>query len=218
MTLTPAQIRSHVRALHRSSKALDDRELDALLGIRERESRLDGVELVLEHGNECIDEYDGTPYEVVREAIRRLAPKRGHVFYDLGCGYGRVVLWGALVCDAEMRGIDLVPQRLAPAQRAVRRLGLRNARLIQGNVLSTRFDDGNLFFLFDPFFRETFRRVSRRLARIAHHHPIRIASHWQSNMLLASRRWLREIDDGGTDDDPYRLRVFASRGATGSTH
>lgn len=207
---TPAQIRSHVRALHRSSKPIDDRELDALLGIRERESRLDGVELVLELGNELIDAYDGTPYDVVREAIRGLAPKRGDVFYDLGCGYGRVVLWGALVSDAVVRGIELVPQRLAPARRAVERLALRNAALIQGNVLSTPFDDGNLFFLFDPFFRDTFRRVSRHLARIARDHPIRIASHWESNMLLESRRWLREIAVRESDGDPYRLRFFTS--------
>lgn len=208
MPVTPETIRAHVRALHRSSRPLDDRELDALLGIREREDRLDGIELILEHGNELIDAYDGSPYETVREAIRRLAPRRGDVFYDLGCGYGRVVLWGALVSAATFRGIDLVHQRLAPAMRAQRRLGLANAGFVQGNVLSARFDDGNLFFLFDPFFDDTLRRVALRLARIARRRPIRIASHWQSNLYFARRPWLREIGPEG--DDPYRLRLFAS--------
>lgn len=204
-------IRNHVRSLHRSSRPIDDRELDALLGIVEKEDRLDPIALVLEHGNESIDAYDGSPYEVAREAVRRLAPKRGDVLYDLGCGYGRVVLWAALVSEAEIRGIDLVAQRLAPAQRAIRRLGLQNARVVQGNVLSTRFDDGNLFFLFDPFFRPTMERVSLRLARIARAHPIRIASHWMSNDFLSRRRWLREIaDPAGASDDPYRLRMFTS--------
>lgn len=185
--------------------------MDALLGIREREERLDGVELILEHGNELIDAYDGTPYAVVRELFARLRPRRGDVFYDLGCGYGRVVLWGALLSDAQFRGIDLVPQRLAPARRAARRLALANVQLLQGNVLSTRFDDGNLFFLFDPFFRETLRRVGLRLARIARNRPIRIASHWQSNHFFARRQWLREIEGvRAADDDPYRLRLFCS--------
>ncbi len=204
-------IRDHVRSLHRSSRPIDDRELDALLGIVEKEDQLDPIELVLEHGTESVDAYDGSPYEVAREAVHRLGPKRGDVLYDLGCGYGRVVLWAALVSDAEIRGIDLVAQRLAPAQRAIRRLGLKNARVVQGNVLSTRFDDGTLFFLFDPFFRPTMQRVSLRLARIARAHPIRIASHWMSNDFLSRRRWLREVaDPRDASDDPYRLRMFAS--------
>jgi len=211
MPLTPGKLRAHVRALQRSSRSLDDRELDALLGIAEREETIDGVELILEHGNEMIDVYDGTPYEVVRELFGRLATRRGDVFYDLGCGYGRAVLWGALVSGAQFRGIDLVAQRLAPAQRAARRLGLKNVRFTQGNVLSTRFDDGNLFFLFDPFFPNTLRRVGSTLARIARTRPIRIASHSQTNDYFAGRRWLREINDREpASDDPYRLRLFGS--------
>src|SRR5437764_8331803 len=83
MAVTPVKVRAHVRALQSSSRSLDDRELDALLGIAEREERLDPVELILEHGNELIDVYDGTPYEVVRELFRRLHPRRGDIFYDL---------------------------------------------------------------------------------------------------------------------------------------
>jgi len=204
-------IRAHVRALQRTSRVIDDREMDALLGIAEREERLDGVELVLEHGNELIDLYSGTPYETVRELFRRLKPRRGDVFYDLGCGYGRVLLWGALVSDAEFRGIDLVEQRLAPARRCARRLALDNVRFLQGHVLSTPFDDGNLFFLFDPFFRKTMRRVGLKLARIARRRPIRIASHWQSNDYFAACPWLHEIDTvRAANDDPYRLRIFRS--------
>lgn len=211
MGLDSDRVRAYVRALQRSSRAIDDGEMDALLGIREREERLDGMELVLEHGNELVDAYGGTPYDVVRELFARLKPRRGDVFYDLGCGYGRVVLWGALVSGAEFRGIDLVRQRLAPAQRAARRLGLENVRFTQGHVLSTRFDDGNLFFLFDPFFRTTLRRVGLRLAHIARTRRIVIASYWQSNEFFARRPWLREIDDGrAASDDPNRLRIFGS--------
>ena len=206
-TASPETIRARVRALHRSPRPLDNRELDALLGIRERESQIDGIALILEHGPGMIDGYDGTPYDVVRDVIRRLAPRRGDVFYDLGCGYGRVVLWGALVSRARFVGIELVPQRLRPALRAKERLGLDNLELLQTNVLSSRFDDGNLFFLFDPFFTRDLERVGRALARIARHHPIRIASMWQSNHYFARRRWLREI---GANEDPFGLRVFSS--------
>jgi len=206
-TTSPEKVRAHIRALQRSARPIDDREIDALLGIPEREDRLDGVALILEHGPGAIDGYDGTPYEVVRDVIRRLAPKRNDVFYDLGCGYGRVVLWGALVSGARFNGIELVRQRLAPAMRAKKRLALDNLELHQANVLSSRFDDGNLFFLFDPFFTRDLRRVGSALARIARRHPIRIASMWQSNHYFARRRWLREL---GANDDAFGLRVFTS--------
>ncbi|HVR37970.1 MAG TPA: hypothetical protein VMU84_02675 [Thermoanaerobaculia bacterium] len=210
MRTTPEKVRAHVRALHRSSRPIDDEEIDALLGIRSRESKIDPIELIVEHGPGLIDRYDGTPYETVREALHRLAPRRGDVLYDLGCGYGRVVLWGALVSGARFRGIELVPQRLRPAMRAKARLGLDNLELHQGNVLSSRFDDGNLFFLFDPFFDDVLRRVGRSLARIARDHPIRIASLWIHDY-FRRRRWLREIRDAHSNGDPYALRLFASQ-------
>jgi SAM-dependent methyltransferase len=210
MLTAPERIRAHIRALHRSSRPIDDAEIDALLGIRPRESRLDPIELIFEHGPGLIDGYGATPYETVREVIQRLSPRRGDVFYDLGCGYGRVVMWGALVSGARFRGIEVVPQRLRPAQRAKERLGLANLELRQANVLSSRFDDGNLFFLFDPFFTDHLRRVGHALARIARHHPIRIASLWQSNDYFRRRRWLHEVRDEAPTDDPYGLRFFAS--------
>jgi hypothetical protein len=121
------------------------------------------------------------------------------------------VLWGAIVSDAIYRGIELVPQRLDVAERARRRLGLDNLELRQGNVRSRSFEDGTLFFLFDPFFTDTMRRVAARLARIAKCHQIRIGSTWGSNLFFARQPWLREIlTEPVTNDDPYRLRIFAS--------
>jgi len=187
---SPDRVLAHIRALHRSSRTINDHEIDTLLDIRPRESRLDPVALVLEHGNEQIDWYGGAPYETIREAIRRLAPVRGDVFYDLGSGYGRVVLWGAIVSDGLFRGIELVPERVAVAERVRRKLALRNLELRQGNVRSAALDDGNLFFLFDPFFADTLRLVGRRLADVAHRHPIRIASLWGTGRFFVRRRWL----------------------------
>lgn len=197
----------HIRALHRSSRPIDDAEVDALLGIRRQERRLDPVQLADDLGVEQFS-YDDTPYDVVREALHRLAPRRGDVFYDLGCGYGRVVLWGSIVSAARFHGVELVPQRIAVADRVRRRLALRNLVLHQANVRSVAFDDGTLFFLFDPFFNATLDHVSRRLARIAGKHSIRIASYWGTGRFFARRRWLREEGPG---DDPNGLRVFASR-------
>jgi predicted RNA methylase len=197
----------YIRALHRSSRPIDDAEVDALLGIRRREGRLDHVRLAEDLGVEQFS-YDDTPYEVVREALHRLAPRRGDVFYDLGCGYGRVVLWGSIVSAARFHGVELVPQRIAVADRARRRLALRNLVLHQANVRSVGFDDGTLFFLFDPFFNATLEHVTRRLRRIAHEHPIRIASYWGTGRFFARRRWLRELECG---EDPNGLRIFDSK-------
>jgi SAM-dependent methyltransferase len=200
-------VRHHIRALHRSSRQIDDAEIDALLGIRRQERRLDYGQLVVDLGVEQFS-YGDTPYEVVREAMHRLSPRRGDVFYDLGCGYGRVVLWGSIVSPARFHGVELVPQRIAVAEGARRRLALRNLVLHQANVRSVDFDDGTLFFLFDPFFNATLAHVTRRLSFAARRHPIRIASYWGTGRFLARRRWLREEEAG---DDPNGLRVFHSK-------
>jgi len=200
-------VRGHIRALHRSSRRIDNAEIDALLGIRRQERRLDYGQLAVDLGVEQFS-YGDTPYEVVREMIHRLSPRRGDVFYDLGCGYGRVVLWGSIVSPARFHGVELVPPRIAVAERARRRLALRNLVLHQANVRSIDFDDGTLFFLCDPFFNATLSHVTRRLSSAARQHRIRIASYWSTGHFFERRRWLRE-EEGG--DDPNGLRVFASK-------
>jgi cyclopropane fatty-acyl-phospholipid synthase-like methyltransferase len=77
------------------------------------------------------------------DEVGQYLPDRGRVL-DLGCGFGLFSLYYASVRPAiEIEGIDLSPRRIAMAQKAALRLGLRNARYEVGNA--TDFRGGRVF-------------------------------------------------------------------------
>jgi len=209
------RLRSQFLSWHESHRSLSDTCIDRALGIRhiEIERELDLVKLILEFQTERLI-YSATPYNVIRDAMRGLNPGRGDVFYDLGAGYGRVLLYGALTHGATFRGIEIVPSRVEEANRIRSHLALEQLDFRQGNAQSDDFSDGNLFFLFNPFFSEVLQVVGLRLRRIAQTRQIRIASVANSNAYFARQRWLGEIDlpmRSSQPWSPYELRLFVSR-------
>jgi hypothetical protein len=188
------KLRKKFKIWQQTHAALDDRMVDRMLGLRETatEHRIDEVKLMLRFGNERFT-YGGTSYTMARQLIRTLSPRNYDVFYDLGAGYGRILLYGALTSSAMFRGIEIVPQRVNEVTRAQKRLQLPNIEIRQGNVEEIDFSDGTIFFLYDPFFRDVLRGVGARLREIARRRMIRIASLAGSNDYFLAQTWLREV-------------------------
>ncbi|NJL73322.1 MAG: hypothetical protein HC888_18195 [Candidatus Competibacteraceae bacterium] len=190
--------------------------VDLVLGIDERavEGALDLAPVRDRHGYEQYG-YDGVGYHKVGWAYHHLRPTPADVVYDLGCGYGRVLFYGALATEAGFfRGIELVEARWRAGCAVRERLGLVNVELVLGNVLDQDLSDGTIFFLLNAFSNATLERVAVQLERVAQRKPIRIVSVNWSNLYLAERAWLREIDLGERWADlrgSYGLRLFASR-------
>jgi hypothetical protein len=67
-----------------------------------------------------------------------------------------------------------------------------------------------MFFLFNPFFRDTLRIAGERLREIAQRRPICVASVAQSNDYFATRSWLRERQGDRLESRRYGLRIFDS--------
>src|ERR1700693_5530178 len=190
-----SRLRSQFRSWHASACSLDDKRLDRVLGIREIkiERALDASKLIREFENERLM-YSPTPYDVIRKAMKALNPGSRDTFYDLGAGYGRVLFYGALTHSATFRGIELVQDRVQEANRVKRALALSALDFRQGNAQSADFSDGNIFFLFNPFFLEVLSVVGLRLRRIATHRQIQIASVANSNLYFAGQSWLGEVN------------------------
>lgn len=135
-----------------------------------------------------------TPYPKIRAAIRNLDITTHDVLYDLGAGYGRVPLYGALATQAMCKGIELVPARAAVATAAIERLNLDNAAMLVGNVLDQDFTDGTVFYMYAPFSEYTNEEVMKRLRGIAKEHPIRLLYRgFDTQYVGASEPWLREV-------------------------
>lgn len=194
----------------------DDRAIDLVLGIDERavERQVDLRGVQDRYGYEQYG-YDGVGYHKVGWAYHHLRPTPEDVVYDLGCGYGRVLFYGALTTEARrFRGIELVAARWRIGCVIRERLGLERVELVLDNVLDCDLSDGSIFFLLNSFSNATLEKVVAKLERIAQKKPIKIASVNWSNLYLAERGWLHEIDLGELWADlrgSLGLRLFASR-------
>lgn len=153
--------------------------------------------------------YENTPYNIIKRFLKLVQPREGDVVYDLGCGFGDVVIMGALTHPtATFKGIEFVSGRVQDANEVRERLGLENAQIIHGNVRDVDFSDGNIFYMFNPFTHETLSVVIGKLEARARKGRILIGSFSASNNILEIQPWLRDtipVEPGSQD-----LRVFES--------
>lgn len=168
---------------------------DWILDIKENqlESKLDFTTIEQQFGDEQYT-YQGTPYNYIRYFLNFINPGEEEVIYDFGCGYGRIVLYGAITRKSRFRGIEIVPERAKKAEIIKNFLKLENAMIIPGNILDQDFSDGNIFFLFNPFSYRTLEAVGEHLKKIAQQKNIRIVT-WggTSNEYFGHANWLTEI-------------------------
>lgn len=156
--------------------------------------------------------YEATPYEYIRSFLNFLQPQKDDIVYDLGAGYGRVVIYSALVTKAKYIGIEIVDGRVESANKIIDKLKIKNAQMISGNVLDFDFSNGNIFFLFNPFYPETLHKVNERLKDIAKNKEIVIAT-WGgvSNDFFLDQDWLYEVEPEDSLETYYKLQFFKSR-------
>jgi len=107
---------------------------------------------------------DGAVYQAVdflniRRIMRVLQPGLNDVFYDIGCGKGRV-----LCCAARWRmklvvGVDLSPELCANARSNAQRMRWRRTRIHVRceDAAAADISDGTIFFMFNPFGAATLR-------------------------------------------------------------
>lgn len=189
-------IREVLNDFQRSDAGVSDQFLDMLLDleeIRHSEKKIDTKKLKDSFGFEQYI-YEATPYAYIRDFLNFLKPKEGDTVYDLGAGYGRIVIYSALVSKAKFKGIEIVKERVDKANETIKKLKISNAEMLFGNAASFDLSDGNIFFLFNPFYPETLKRVSDQIRDIAKNKEITIVT-WggSSNDFFDEEKWLRDI-------------------------
>lgn len=195
----PGNTREKIIAFHRRGFTLSDCELDHILGLspQRTEARLDLLDLLARYGNEQFAG-DGLGYQDIRAIIKSLKPRQSEVVYDLGSGYGRFIVYGAIVSGATFRGVEIVRERAVIAEQARKSLKLENADIIVGNAINVDLSDGDIFYLFNPFFTRTLRLISEKIRIRAMSQPVRIAALYHVAAFFRTQNWLRETtsDDG----------------------
>ena len=179
----------------------DDRLLDTILGIPifeyhiEPRSNESEREFRDHYGNEQFV-YAGTPYNYIRDTLRCLNPQPADVVYDLGSGYGRFPLYGALTSPAQFVGVEIIPGRSRIAQAAKDRYSIGNARFVEGNVLDTDISDGTMFYLYQPFAPQTYQKVRETLYSISQRRKITVAF-ISDDDITPQFPWLRQTHSKG---------------------
>ena len=109
--------------------------------------------------------YQPCPYRLLWAVLKRLPATPDDVFYDLGCGKGRVLC--AYAASGRFRkcvGVELVT---ALAEAARRNASLVRAKspivVIGGDAAAADLRDGTVFFFHNPFGTETIGTVLRNL-------------------------------------------------------
>jgi len=205
----PASISGIFQEINICDDHIDDCSLDKILGIESKrhERKIDLKKITQLFGIEQY-KYEGTPYNYIRYFLNLLKPGTNDTIYDLGCGYGRVVLYGALSCPSKFKGIEIIPERVMVANQIKMHFSIGNARFKQGNVLDFSYADGNIFFLFNPFQEETLAAVGNRLQKISMKKSLKIVT-WggSSNDFFSQQNWLKEIK---MDEKYDKIQIFQS--------
>ena len=90
------------------------------------------------------------------------------VFYDLGSGYGNIILYGAVKYpEAKFIGIEILEERNKVCIDLIEKEQISNATAITGDILKTDIADGTVFYLYNPLFNFQYAELLEKLYQIS---------------------------------------------------
>jgi len=199
----------YVRAQHNLNEPMDTHKIDTMiLGKSSVDAEIEMLENQGGYGAikrrypgdnpwQGTNEIIWTPYDVTRAIVKELELDDDDILYDLGSGYGRVVLYAGITTPAACKGVEMVEERVDLARQAQTALGLDNVEFKEGDVLQTDFSDGDVFYTYSPFSHETYEGVLAQLKDIANareqvgKEPITIVA--RGSGIYRFQNWLRHV-------------------------
>jgi cyclopropane fatty-acyl-phospholipid synthase-like methyltransferase len=120
------------------------------------------------------------------------------IFYDIGCGHGRVLCYVAQNRLRKCVGVEINHEF---ADRARRNAVTANGREVsieirEGNAAEMNYSDGTIFFLFNPFGEETMKRFlhSVKVSLASNHRIVRfIYARPNHRCVLAETKWIKYL-------------------------
>ncbi|WP_202703324.1 hypothetical protein [Flavobacterium sp. UGB4466] len=114
------------------------------------------------------------------------------VFYDLGSGYGNIILYGAVKHpDVQFKGIEILEERNKVCVALIKKEGLTNVTAFSGDILKTDISDGNVFYLYNPLYDFQYAELLDKLYRISLHKNIIVIAE-SSCIFFDEADWLEQ--------------------------
>lgn len=132
-------------------------------------------------------------YSTLLNALREINPAQGTRFIDLGSGYGRAgLVIGLLRPDIDFIGYEYVPHRVDIANSSVKNLDMQShVHFYTQDLASLDFKvpEADIYYMYDPFTKETYKYVLDQLQEIGRHRKIAIATKGNA------RDWMDEFSN-----------------------
>ncbi|HZW56682.1 MAG TPA: class I SAM-dependent methyltransferase [Nitrososphaerales archaeon] len=111
--------------------------------------------------------YSPTPKKEILAAGELLDPKPGSIVYDLGSGFGRVVMTlGSKYRETRFVGVDIDPLKYWWSASEVKRRDLtRNVAIIRRNLLQVDLSDASGIFIFLSADTKIMTELQKKIAR-----------------------------------------------------
>src|SRR5262252_8807528 len=92
--------------------------------------------------------YYPTPEVIVDRMLELGGLKAGEKMFDLGSGDGRIVIMAARKYRADAVGVELDHDLVESSSAKIRQLGLKNARIIEGDMLKQDYSSADLITVY----------------------------------------------------------------------
>ena len=93
--------------------------------------------------------YEPVPNKVLQRMIELSRPRAGQVVYDLGSGFGRMIIRVAQETGATCKGVEVDPTKVWWTRRAIRNKGLQGkVSVLRSNLLDADISDADYVFVF----------------------------------------------------------------------
>jgi hypothetical protein len=156
---------------------------ERLLAIEEVPSRETTRELDMVH-------YLASGVEVIFEIQQQLTPD--DCFYDLGSGLGKVAILVAWLGGIRAKGVEYEPAYVRLACERAEKMHIDRVEFIQADARAVDYDDGTVFYMYDPFRGEILQAVLAKLEALSKTKPIRILARGETTKTLDALGWLEK--------------------------
>jgi len=129
------------------------------------EDELNIASLTIKHG---LHSFRYGSSEFLNEIFINLPLSQSSIFYDLGSGYGRVLLFGAIQYpNATFKGLEIIEERNLVCKSVAEQLGLKNLFVFNADILNFDLSDGNIFYIYNPLYGFQYQSLLDTLEKVA---------------------------------------------------
>lgn len=92
-----------------------------------------------------------TPASIAIHAAKWLSGDDNRNILDIGAGVGKFCLFGAMNTKSNITGIEIRPHLVEIAKDMFRYFGVKNAKMVHGNITDFEFKGFTAFYMYNPF-------------------------------------------------------------------